>query len=112
MIVKIKVKSKDGDIFTMLFGDSYKKWNIQFNEYCSNFKPVEILEVKTSRSEWKGWGGLKWCNELSFQYELNREGCQSTEPDNTNHRIYSDMVFNSNPVAENLAKSIARIFLQ
>jgi hypothetical protein len=112
MIVRIKLKSKNGDIFTMLFGNSYKKWNVQFREYCLNFKPVEILDVKTSRSEWKSWGGLKWCNELSFQYELNREGCQSIDTDNPYPRIYSNMIFNSNRIAENFAKSIVRFFLQ
>lgn len=92
MIVKIKIKSSS-DTFTMLFGNSYKKWTEQFREYCYAFKPIEVLEVETSKEDWKGWGGLKWCNEDEFQEELNREGVQQNEPDNPKPRNYSKMEF-------------------
>jgi hypothetical protein len=99
MIVKIKIKSKDGEIFTMLFGDSYKTWDVQFSEYRQTFKPFEILEVETSKSKWKAWGGLKWCNETEFQNELNTEDCQWNEK-NPKPRIYSEMIFTKNLMIE------------
>jgi hypothetical protein len=107
MIVKIKIKSSS-DTFTMLFGNSYKNWTEQFREYCYAFKPIEVLEVETSKEDWKGWGGLKWCNEDEFQEELNREGCQSSDPDNPNPRIYKNMRFSSNRIVENTANKIAK----
>ena len=81
----------------MLFGDSYKRWQLQFEEYvrivkARGFSIIPISAWK-SKSEWIGWGGLKWCEESSFQEELNREGVQDGEPDNKNPRKYSDMKF-------------------
>lgn len=93
MIVKIKFKNANNEEFTMLFGDSYKKWFIQFQEYAYRFCELEIISVDISKSEWKGWGGLKWCNENEFQEELNREGVQSNETDNPKPRVYSKMNF-------------------
>lgn len=107
MIVRIKLKSK-GETFTMLFGNSYKNWEQQFMEYCSIFKPTDVLDVETSVEKWKGWGGLKWCNETEFQHELNREGCQQGEPDNPKPRNYKYMRFNSNQIVLNVANKIAR----
>lgn len=106
MIVKIKIKTNTEE-FTMLFGNSYKNWQEQFREYCFTFKPVEVLSARTSREEWKGWGGLKWCQEAEFQNELNTEGCQEGEI-NPNPRIYENMKFNYNPIVENTAKKISR----
>jgi len=106
MIVKIKLKSKDNDEFTMMFGNSYKSWESQFREYCQNFKPVEILQLETSKEDWIGWGGLKWCSEDEFQDELNREGCQEGELDNSDPRIYAEMHFVFNKIAENIANKI------
>jgi len=111
MIVKIKLESK-GKIFTMLFGNSYKNWDEQFREYCSIFKPSEVLKVETSPEKWKGWGGLKWCNETEFQQELNREGCQQNHPNNPNPRNYKYMRFNSNQIASNIANKIARMYIK
>jgi hypothetical protein len=93
MIIKIKFLDNDVKQFTMLFGDSYKKWYVQFEEYCRMFKPLVILEVHVSQANWKSWGGLKWCNENEFQHELNREGMQSGEPDNPKPRQYAAMDF-------------------
>ena len=91
MIVRVELNFRDGN-HTMLFGDSYKKWHTQFEEYCRQFKPLDINRVELSISSWKGWGGLKWCNESEFQNELNTEGCQTGEV-NKNPRLYSDMHF-------------------
>lgn len=110
MIVRIKLKSKD-EVFTMMFGNSYKDWDEQFREYCSMFKPTEILSVVTSPEKWKGWGGLKWCNENEFQHELNREGCQDKDSDNPNPRIYENMQFIQNQTASNIAHNVARRYL-
>ncbi len=93
MIVKIKIKTQENEEFTMLFGNSYKKWFVQFEQYAFQFLPFEIVEVSVSKEKWKGWGGLKWCNETEFQYELNREGVQAWEPDNPRPRKFSEMFF-------------------
>jgi hypothetical protein len=93
MIVKIKLKDETGNEFTMMFGDSYKKWYIQFQEYIINFKIYHCIDATVSQNKWIGWGGLKWCNELDFQEELNREGCQSSDPNNPNPRKYEKMCF-------------------
>lgn len=93
MIVKIKIKSKDDQEYTMLFGNSYKKWFVQFEQYARMYSPFQVLEVSIAKDEWKGWGGLKWCNEIEFQEELNREGVQEKEPDNPKPRNYSKMEF-------------------
>ena len=89
----------------MLFGDSYKKWFIQCEEYLCNHirwwdtnvimecNIREVLKVEKSSSKWKGWGGLKWCQSYAFQEELNREGVQAGEPDNPKPRKYSEMSF-------------------
>jgi len=93
MIVKIKIKSKEDEEYTMLFGNSYKKWFTQFEQYARMYSPFQIISVDISKSEWKSWGGLKWCNENEFQEELNREGVQSNELDNPKPRNYSKMEF-------------------
>jgi len=107
MIVRIKLKSKT-QTFTMMFGNSYKKWEEQFREYCLRWKPIEVIEVETSSEKWIGWGGLKWCNENEFQHELNREGCQQNDPDNPKPRQYANMKFNSNKTISNIATQIAQ----
>lgn len=112
MIVKIKLKDeKEGEYYYMMFGDSYKSWEQQFREYCATFKPIgEVLEVKTSKEKWIGWGGLKWCNESEFQKELNREGCQEKDADNPDPRVYEYMDFIKNKIAFNIARKIARAY--
>lgn len=104
MIVKIKF---EGDI-TMMFGDSYKPWRIQFDEYCwSNKKELgEIEEVSCCLDDWIGWGGLKWCAAEVFQHQLNREGCQSGDPDNSNARQYADMKFTFDSKVARIAQRI------
>lgn len=108
MIVKIGLAYQNGESDTMLFGDSYKDWDTQFEEYCRIYKPIQIKFLSTSQSKWKGWGGLKWCLEKDFQLELNREGCQTRDPDCINPRIYTDMEFKDNPIALVLAEKILK----
>ena len=81
----------------MMFGNSYKPWGMQYDEYiwmCKrNGTVLQLLDVETSHSKWVTWGGLKWCPEERFQHQLNREGCQESEPDNPKARNYSKMNF-------------------
>lgn len=98
MIIKIQfLNSKTGETFTMMFGNSYKKWREQVDEYMrmsrARNEQIEPIKMWKSLSKWIAWGGLKWCNENDFQKELNREGVQMDEPDNKNPRKYSEMVF-------------------
>lgn len=82
---------------TMMFGNSYKPWKIQFDEYVLQKKmageTLTLKKVDVSDAKWVWFGGLKWCPEENFQHQLNREGCQSNEPDNLNPRKYSEMKF-------------------
>lgn len=79
----------------MLTGDSYKTWKDQYREMLGRpwaQNPTRFW--KNTKDKWKGWGGLKWCEEGGFQEELNREGVQRDDPDNPNPRQYSDMIQN------------------
>lgn len=108
LIVKIKIN----DELTMLFGDSYKPWYMQFDEWIWLHKDLNIkpVEVKTSANKWIGWGGLKWCPENMFQDQLNREGCQENEADNLNPRKYSNMKFVDNPIVSAKVNKIIKQF--
>lgn len=81
----------------MMFGNSYKPWHIQYDEYVwmrrNNGNPARLINVETSHSKWVSWGGLKWCPEDQFQSQLNREGCQDNDPDNPAPRQYHKMNF-------------------
>lgn len=89
----------------ILTGTSYKHWYEQAVEYIYRtygdkekgwrYRDVADLdiEVEKSHSKWVGWGGLKWCAEEFMQGELNREGCQSGEPDNPRPRKYINFNF-------------------
>lgn len=91
------VRVRFNESWIMMFGNSYKPWEMQLEEYLFILKRKDELdtyeEVTVSDSPWIGWGGLKWCSEDNFQQQLNREGCQSNDPDNPNPRQYSQMVF-------------------
>lgn len=90
----VRIKFNDG--LTMMFGDSYKPWRVQFDEFCWKNKRIgEIEQVTYCSDKWIGWGGLKWCREEDFQDQLNREGCQSQDNDNPNARQFKDMIFRS-----------------
>jgi len=104
MIVRVTFS----DNLIMLFGDSYKPWTMQFDEYYWNYKRelTDIIKVETTSSKWIGWGGLKWCSHDNFQEQLNREGCQSEDNDNLNPRQYNEMIFKENKQAYNKIKKI------
>lgn len=94
----------------MMFGNSYKPWEIQFDEYIwmrrNNGNPVQLINVETSQSKWVSWGGLKWCPEEKFQNQLNREGCQESDVDNPNPRNYSEMNFKEDVKEFNKAQKL------
>lgn len=91
----VKIKFSDGKV--MMFGNSYKPWSLQLDEYLwllkQNGDIQSLEEVTVSDNCWIRFGGLKWCPEREFQNQLNREGCQSNESDNPNPRQYKEMVF-------------------
>lgn len=105
MIVKIKLLTKDLKTETWMFGNSYKHWFMQFQEFIWMFVKwwdtkeimrcdyIKVLDVEYSQSDWIGWGGLKWCKEEVFQDNLNREGCQENDSDNLHPRLYVNMRF-------------------
>lgn len=84
--VKIRFHSAEtGKRFTMMFGDSYKKWKEQYAEYLRiNKTRVMPIWACKSNSKWIGMGGLKWCSEDEFQNELDKEG---------QNRQYSSFMF-------------------
>lgn len=94
----VKITFDDGKI--MMFGNSYKNWDEQFEEYIRIVKSKPV-KFETAKDEWIGWGGLKWCREEDFQHELNREGCQYNEEDNPSPRKFEDMVFVENRLVRN-----------
>ena len=99
MIVKVIMDTVDSGEISMLFGNSYKCWEMQLSEYIQRHKNkiVSINQVYDSTAKWKAWAGLKWCPEDTFQMELNREGCQQNEPDNPKPRQYGNMIFRLAP---------------
>ncbi|MFJ8528620.1 spore protein H [Bacillus sp. NPDC094106] len=92
-IIRIQF-SKD---LVMMFGNSYKPWEMQFEEYLQIFRQhnelANVEQVTVSDNAWVSWGGLKWCAEKNMQHQFNREGCQSNEKDNQNPRMYDEMEF-------------------
>ena len=106
MIVRIELKFDGNEQLAMLFGNSYKTWDIQFAEYCRIHHPVSVLSAQSSPKEWIGWGGLKWCGHDSFQLHLNRVGCQHGDPDNPNPRKSEDISFKENKIVFNKASKI------
>ena len=103
MIIKVVFRSVDSDTHEasavkMLFGNSYKNWKIQYEEFIRLNRNLVPISAFKSSADWIGWGGLKWCPEEEFQDALNREGCQHNEPDNPNPRQYASMIFQVLPI--------------
>ncbi len=102
MIIKMKIIDTKGEESIMLFGTSYKTYLDQIQDFYYRtqkwidhccYPTYEVISIEVSKSKWKSWGGLKWCEEKNFQHELNREGVQQNEPDNPKPRQYSEMKF-------------------
>lgn len=105
MIIRITWLNFEKRPFTILYGDSYKLWPQQVQEYI--WESIKfwnsttlikrnlfgISKVEISDDKWISWGGLKWCPHEDFQKELNREGCQLSDPDANCPRSYRNMVF-------------------
>lgn len=68
----VKIAFEDGS--TMLFGDSYKKWYTQLDEYLGKYhdKITRPKKVFFSNEKWPT-KPLKWCDEDSFQQILNED---------------------------------------
>lgn len=89
--IKIVFKNSDDDTqkqWTVLFGDSYKPWRTQFDEYMRMFSNSEVVSAYKSKSKWIGFGGLKWCSEKDFLEELTKEGDHTGK-----YRYYSTFEF-------------------
>lgn len=121
MIIRITFEDLEGEEYRMMFGDSYKGWKEQVEEYLRSYVPnkynegcvADLLEVEVCNEKWIGWGGLKWCNANEFQKELNREGVQDHEPDNPEPRRYGKMRFYHDPkIDESVRKSYLDIKLK
>lgn len=109
MIVKLILEDSDGDRITLMTGTSYKNYLDQIQDFFYRGQKwidslphpeYKIIKIETSKSKWKAWGGLKWCLEENFQDQLNREGCQTGDPNNPNPRQYSKMKFIKNYYVE------------
>lgn len=107
MIVRITFLDKKNNKIIMLFGNSYKTWEMQYTEYlrwvCHKFETYSlcrytgIADIEISNESWMRWGGLKWCKVEDFQEELNREGCLNEgDCDNPYPRRYDAMKFYEN----------------
>jgi hypothetical protein len=84
VIIKILLQDNTtGEMYTMMFGNSYKRWQSQYSEYmrmaysktdrsriCDR---VRVVRAWYSLSKWIGYGGLKWCSSEEFQGELDDE---------------------------------------
>ncbi len=109
MTIRLTI-SRGDDQKIVLFGNSYKYWWQQAEEFIyrtygsktEGWRYQDIadldIEVEKSQSKWIGWGGLKWCDESLMQEELNREGCQPKEPDNPRPRKYVNFNFEYYPI--------------
>lgn len=89
----VRICFSNGEV--MMFGDSYKPWDMQAREFL-RYNPAlkdGIILIEKSKDKWVSWGGLKWCPESSFQEYLNREGVQQHEDDNPRPRQFGDMKF-------------------
>lgn len=93
----------------MMFGNSYKPWAMQYDEYIWVCKRdgiiLELVNVETSHSKWV-WGGLKWCLENRMQHHLNREWCQDDDADNPKPRLYNKMNFKKDEKAYKKANEL------
>lgn len=73
--ITVKVQFEGGDV---LFGNSYRTWDDQLEEFCARRldgdKYAIPVSITMSDSPWVSFGGLKWCSPENFQKELDREG--------------------------------------
>ena len=76
--VQVNFKTEDEE-YTMVFGDSYKKWREQLQEYIwqlnHNKTAFKIGEIYLSHSRFVQTG-LKWCTLETYQEELRAIGDQ------------------------------------
>lgn len=85
MIVKIKFEDLSGKTWSMLFGNSYKDWKDQFEEYLFDLNywwdskqmmrcgVYNIRTVESCKDKWIQSGGLKWCLDTNAGKQLKIE---------------------------------------
>lgn len=76
----VRVTLKNGSV--IMFGDSYKKWDVQFQEYCwfgavafNNFyiRDVVVEKVEYCKEKFPTYGGLKWSTEKALIDRLKEQ---------------------------------------
>lgn len=96
----IRVTLKNGHV--MMFGDSYKPWEQEFQEYCwfgavpfNNFyiKDIVVDKVEYSNEKFPSFGGLKWGTEQVMVERLEEQA----EHEGKKPRDYSKYVYNPAP---------------
>lgn len=111
MIVEIEFFDKEGTPWKMLFGNNpnWRNWDGELQQYfwenikwwdetrCMKREIYGIGKMRVSKSRWMAWGGLKWCHPDKFQAQLDREGCQQSDPDNPRPRQFRKMKFQDAP---------------
>ena len=93
----LTVRATWPDGMRMMFGNSYRKWWDQLEEY-SRLRGRERPAIEVSNEPWIGFGGLKWCPWDEFQEQLDIEAAG---------RVVSDFTFRPpNRIEANCLKSV------
>jgi len=69
----LTVRATWPDGLRMMFGNSYRKWWDQLEEYCRICKRGRPAAIEVANEPWIGYGGLKWCPWEDFQSQLDIE---------------------------------------
>lgn len=83
MIVRITLeRTREKEQFTLYFGNSYKRWDHQFQEYCwrgaspnNDFyiKNLALVRAEYCNEQFPSYGGLKWGTEEGLIQRLKEE---------------------------------------
>lgn len=76
----VKVQfTTDEETYTMVFGDSYKTWQMQLQEYIYYLKRKDrkfTINKLDKSSEKFRQNGLKWCDIKEYQGELTEDALE------------------------------------
>lgn len=76
MTIKAHYEMENGDIEVYVFGDSYKSWKTQMEEFEDyGRRKIKLLELYKSANKFVQ-NGLKWCDYDHYQEELDEEAEQ------------------------------------
>ena len=93
----LTVRATWPDGLRMMFGNSYRKWWDQLDEYCRCQK-LGRPAIEVSNEPWIGYGGLKWCPWEDLQEQLDIEAAG---------RVASEFTFRPpNRIEANCLKSV------